>query len=104
MWNWSKPARDIPKVNYNEDSSSEDELPFISPKRPSVTRAGSPPILATPQLQDNVDEDLEQVSQTLKNIGHTKLFKQRSSLETEEEIVEGHIVGHSAEFKVEANN
>ena len=95
MWNWGgKPTRNIPSVNYKEDSSSDDDLPFISPKRPSVTRAGSPPLLAVPQLNDNVDEELEQVSQTLKNISHTKLFrKSPPKLELKEEIVEGHIFG-----------
>ena len=77
-------------MDYNENSSSDEDLPFVSPKRPSVTRAGSPQLLAVPQLRDNVDEELEQVIKTLKNIGHTKLFRQANS-ETEE-VVEGHIV------------
>ena len=68
MFGWGgKPSRNLPAVDYNEDSSSDEELPFVSPKRPSVTRAGSPALLAVPQLCDNVDEDLEQVSKTLKN-------------------------------------
>ena len=99
MFGWGgKPSRNLPAVDYNEDSSDED-LPFVSPKRPSVTRAGSPQPLAVPQLCDNVDEDLEKVSQTLKNIGHTKLFKPSSS---EEEVVEGHVVGFPANKTVKA--
>ena len=74
MFGWGgRPSRNLPTVDYNEDSSDED-LPFVSPKRPSVTRAGSPELLAVPQLSDNVDEDLEQVSQTLKNIGHCSIL------------------------------
>ena len=99
MFGWGgKPSRNLPAVDYNEDSSDED-LPFVSPKRPSVTRAGSQQLLAVPQLCDNVDEDLEKVSQTLKNIGHTKLFKPSSS---EEEVVEGHVVGFPANKTVKA--
>ena len=65
MFGWGgKPSRNLPTVDYREDTSSDEELPFVSPKRPSVTRAGSPQPLAVPQLCDNVDEDLEQVSQT----------------------------------------
>ena len=106
MWNWGgRPSRNLSPVNYKEDSSSEDDLPFISPKRPSVTRAGSPPLLAVPQLNDNVDEDLEKVSQTLKNIGHTKLFKKSPpKFESEEETVKGFIVGGPSNPKVEAGN
>ena len=98
MFGWGRPSRNLRTVDYTEDSSDED-LPFVSPKRPSVTRAGSPQLLAVPQLSDNVDEELEQVSQTLRNIGHTKLFRQTT---TEEEIVEGHIVGFPVNKKVEA--
>ena len=98
MFGWGRPSRNLPAVDYTEDSSDED-LPFVSPKRPSVTRAGSPQLLAVPQLSDNVDEELEQVSQTLRNIGHTKLFRQTT---TEEEFVEGHIVGFPVNKKVKA--
>ena len=99
MFGWGgKPSRNLPTINYNEDSS-DDDLPFVSPKRPSVTRAGSPQPLAVPQLCDNVDEDLEKVSQTLKNIGHTKLFRSASS---EEEVVEGHVVGFPVNKAVKA--
>ena len=98
MFGWGRPSRNLPTVDYTEDSSDED-LPFVSPKRPSVTRAGSPPLLAVPQLGDNVDEELEQVSQTLRNIGHTKLFRQST---TEEEFVEGHIVGFPDNKSVKA--
>ena len=101
MFGWGgKPSRNLPTVDYNEDSSSDEELPFVSPKRPSVTRAGSPTLLAVPQLCDNVDEDLEQVSKTLKNIGHTKLFRPSNS--EDEEVIEGHIVGFPANKAVKA--
>ena len=100
MFGWGgKPSRNLPTVDYKEDTSSDEELPFVSPKRPSVTRAGSPQLLAAPQLCDNVDEDLEQVSQTLKNIGHTKLFRSSNS---EEEVVEGHVVGFPTNKAVKA--
>ena len=102
MFGWGKPSRNLPAVDYTEDTSSDDDLPFVSPKRPSVTRAGSPQLLAVPQLSDNVDEDLEQVSQTLRNIGHTKLFRQIKNTESEEEVIEGHIVGLSTNTKVKA--
>ena len=93
MFGWGgKPSRNLPTVDYKEDSSSDEELPFVSPKRPSVTRAGSPPLLAVPQLNDNVDEDLEQVSQTLRNIGHTRLFRPSNS-EDDEEVIEGQVLG-----------
>ena len=46
-----------------------------------MTRAGSPQLLAVPQLSDNVDEDLDQVRQTLLNIGHTRLFRVREDPE-----------------------
>ena len=101
MFGWGgKPSRNLPTVDYNEDSSSDEDLPFVSPKRPSVTRAGSPTLLAVPQLCDNVDEDLEKVSNTLKNIGHTKLFRPSNS--EDEEVIEGHIVGFPANKAVKA--
>ena len=100
MFGWGgKPSRNLPPINYNEDSS-DDDLPFVSPKRPAVTRAGSPPLLAIPQLNDNVDEDLQQVSQTLRNIGHTKLFRPSNS--EDEEVLEGHVVGFPANKSVKA--
>ena len=104
MWNnyfSGRPKRNVPEHNYNE-SSSEEEDNFQSPERPPVTRAGSPAELAVPQLNDNVDEELQHVQQTLRNVGHTKLFRQRfkeeiKKEEDEEEIVaEGHIVGVAA--------
>ena len=65
-------------MNYNE-SSEEDEndynSPLVSPSRPPVTRAGSPVELAVPTLNDNVDEELEAVRQTLNNVGHTHTFR-----------------------------
>ena len=39
MFGWGRPSRNLPTVDYTEDSSDED-LPFVSPKRPAVTRAG----------------------------------------------------------------
>ena len=103
MFGWGgRPSRNLPTVDYNEDTSSDEDLPFVSPKRPAVTRAGSPELLAVPQLSDNVDEDLEQVSQTLKNIGHTKLFRQTSNSNKGEEIVEGHVVGFPANTNLKA--
>ena len=107
MWGW--PKRDIPKVNYRENSdsgseNSEDEL-FVSPRRPVVSRAGSPTVLAVPQLNDNVDEDLNEVSKTLKNIGHTELFRRKYSRDIKaEEVVEGVVIGDSTGAKVKAGN
>ena len=107
MWNnyfSGRPRRDVPQVNYNE--SSEDEDDFRSPGRPPVTREGSPQPLAVPQLNDNVDEDLERVAQTLHNVGHTPLFKPEfgdDGVDEEEVVEEGHIVGVAASRKVEAN-
>ena len=102
MWNNyfggnGRPRRNIPRPNYN-DSSSDDDADYKSPSRPPVTRAGSPQELAVPQLNDNVDEELEQVSQTLKNVGHTPLF--RSKFEEQEEVVEGLVVGAPVGAKV----
>ena len=79
MWNsyWSgRPRRNLPQVNYN-DSSEEDDYnsPLVSPTRPPPTRAGSPVELAVPTLNDNVDEELAAVSQTLSNVGHTHTFR-----------------------------
>ena len=101
MFGWGgKPSRNLPTVDYREDSSSDEDPPFVSPRRPAVTRAGSPQLLAVPQLNDNVDEDLEQVSQTLKNIGHTKLFRPSNS--EDKEVFEGHVVGFPANKSVKA--
>ena len=75
MWNnyWLRSRRDLPQVN----DSSEDEYdsPLVSPQRPPPTRAGSPALLAVPTLNDNVDEDLEAVAQTLNNVGHNHTFR-----------------------------
>ena len=104
MWNnyfGGRPRRDIPRRNYNEESSEEEESPLQSPARPPVSRAGSPQPLAVPTLCDNVDEDLHSVSQTLKNIGHTPLF--RPTVVKEEEVVEGFIQG-AGEVSVKAEN
>ena len=80
MWNnyWGGRARrDIPQVNYRETSSEEDDFdsPLQSPTRPVNTREGSPAELAVPQLNDNVDEELESVRTTLQNVGHTHTFR-----------------------------
>ena len=103
MWPWpGRPSRNLPQVDYNEDSSSEEDN-FVSPRRPANTRSGSPQPLAVPTLSDNVDEELEQVSQTLKNIGHTNLFK-REIVDSEEEVIEGHVAGGPEGQKVKDNN
>ena len=84
MWNnylSGRPRRDVPRVNYNESS---DEDNFQSPDRPPVTRQGSPQLLAVPQLNDNVDEDLDRVHQTLQNVGHTPLFRPKFERTREE--------------------
>ena len=80
MWNsyWSgRSRRDVPQVNYNESSEEEDDFgsPLQSPTRPVNTRQGSPVELAIPTLNDNVDEELEAVSQQLLNVGHTHTFR-----------------------------
>ena len=106
MWNnyfSGRPSRNLPQVNYNEDSHDEDEENFVSPGRPPVTRAGSPVELAVPHLNDNVDEDLEKVNQTLRNVGHTKLFRPQFKEEDEESVISGHIVGAPVGNKVEAD-
>ena len=75
MWGWNRPRRNLPEINYNESSEEEFESPVLSPARPPNTRAGSPVQLAVPTLCDNVDEELDQVNQILKNIGHTHTYK-----------------------------
>ena len=80
MWNnyWSgRSRRNVPEVNYNESSEEEDDFgsPLQSPTRPVNTRQGSPVELAVPTLNDNVDEELEAVSQQLLNVGHTHTFR-----------------------------
>ena len=72
----------MPQVNYNESSSDSSEDNFLSPERPVHTRAGSPVQLAVPHLNDNVDEELNQVRQTLQNLGHTPSFRRRASSRT----------------------
>ena len=71
MRGWGRPKRDLPEVDYNESSSSDDDLalpanafrsPLRSPQQPVHTREGSPQLLAHPTLCDNVDEVLEEVS------------------------------------------
>ena len=128
MWNsyWSgRPRRNIPQVNYNQSSDEDDfNSPLVSPSRPPPTRSGSPVELAVPTLCDNVDDELEAVSQTLRNVSHTHTFrgtKPRPDPEGgaedseepdsipaghtgEEEVVVGHISGGGNDLKVESNN
>ena len=102
MWNsyWSgRSRRDLPQVDYR-DYESSDEDDFQSPARPPVSRAGSPPLLAVPQLNDNVDEDLERVSQTLRNVGHTPLFRSRLEEEAEEKEIVTEIILHTVCFSL----
>ena len=94
MWGWTFNRRNLPEVDYNE--SSEDEDQFVSPLRPPATRAGSPHLLSIPTLSDNVDEELNEVSNTLRNIGHTKTFRkaqQKDSASEDEEVIEGKVSG-----------
>ena len=95
MWNsyWNGRARrDVPQVNYNKSSEDEEEYnsPLVSPSRPPPTRAGSPVDLALPTLSDNVDEELNLVSNTLRNVGHSHTFRgTRPEVRPEPEGVEG---------------
>ena len=106
MWGWGRPRRDLPEVNYRDYETSEDEDDFRSPQRPVNTREGSPVELAIPQLNDNVDEELDQVRQTLQNISHTPLFRQGSQSDSvaSEVVVEGHVVGSVGDNLVSADN
>ena len=134
---WFDRLRSQATVNYNEDSEeSEEDLeeglnfdsPLASPSRPVQSREGSPQELAHPTLNDNVDEELAQVSQTLLNIGHTPLFRGQNightqrlrgvpegeeagavNLEVdevveEEEVIEGLIAQPAEDLKVDADN
>ena len=72
MWPWPRARRDLPEVNYNEDTDEEEfedglnfNSPLQSPVRPLPSRAGSPELLAHPTLNDNVDEVLEDVNYKL---------------------------------------
>ena len=101
MWSWGRPKRDLPEIDYNEDSSEEDlnlpdnafDSPLQSPVRPVNTRAGSPANLAVPTLCDNVDEDLNQVQQTLRNLGHTPLFRKNQPEDSTEDEIAGEVIG-----------
>ena len=103
MWGWGRPKRDLPEINYNEDSSEEDlelpdnafDSPLQSPVRPVNTRAGSPVELSVPTLNDNVDEDLNQVQQTLRNLGHTPLFRKGQPEDNAEDTIAGNIIGQA---------
>ena len=76
MFGWGRPRRDLPPVNYAESSEDDDfesglnfKSPLQSPRRPVVTREGSPvPILGGPTLADNVDDELEEVQWKLHDI------------------------------------
>ena len=106
MWGWGRPRRNLPRVNYNDSSDDEDDFgsPIQSPNRPVNTRQGSPAELVIPQLNDNVDEDLESVRDALANIGHTHTYRgtrpQPAGREAspspevgdEEEVVQGLVV------------
>ena len=121
----------MPQVNYRDESSEDDfDSPLQSPTRPPPTRAGSPVKLAVPTLNDNVDEELEAVSRTLNNVGHTHTFRgtrpetrdrpepegveadhpeqalpHESDPDLGEEVVEeGHVVGVGVNLKVGAEN
>ena len=95
-----------------ESDDSDDDLalpnnafssPLQSPERPPQTRAGSPQLLALPTLGDNVDEELSQVSNTLRNIGHTSLFRKDQPEGAEAEEVVGFISG-APDQEVSADN
>ena len=78
MWGWGRPKRDLPPVNYAESNSSEDNFeqglnfnsPLVSPRRPVVTRQGSPlgDVEGGPTLYDNVDDILEEAQYKLHDI------------------------------------
>ena len=120
MWGWVRPSRNLPRVNYNEGSSEEEEFdsPLASPRRPVTTREGSPQPLAVPTLADNVDEDLEQVRQALQNVGHTHTFRDTRPTTgagvrvaandnrdvVSEEVVDEGLVFEVADLKVGADN
>ena len=101
MWNsyWNgRSRRNLPEVDYRDLSSEEEyDSPLVSPQRPPVTRAGSPVELAIPTLADNVDEDLNAVSQALQNVGHTHTYRNtRPSVRQDPEGVE-EVVGQVGE-------
>ena len=80
MWPFGgRPRRDLPPVNYSENSDSEEEdfeaglafaSPLQSPRRPLPTREGSPTrqVEGGPTLADNVDDDLEELQYKLHDI------------------------------------
>ena len=87
MFNW-RPKREIPQVDYNEDSSSEGEE-FVSPLRPSATRAGTP---------DSTDE-LPVVEEVLQ--GAKKVLIDEEELETIEVLTKEFRGGSPDNFEVE---
>ena len=79
LWNWGRPRRNLPEVNYAENSSTDEEdletglnfeSPLNSPRRPLPTRQGSPSgiVEGGPTLADNVDDTLEEVQWKLHDI------------------------------------
>ena len=77
MWPFGRPRRELPVVNYNEDTDSEENFedglefnsPLVSPRRPQPTREGSPvEVLGGPTLADNVDDKLEEVQWKLNDL------------------------------------
>ena len=100
MWPWpNRPSRNLPPVNYKEDSS--DDETFASPRVPYQTRAGSPVQLAVPTLNDCVDEDLEAAVAALQS---QILYRgDRSKQDWEESVTEGLIVG-GKDKELEAEN
>ena len=81
MWGWGRPKRDLPEINYNENSNSSEgeeedyesglnfNSPLQSPLRPLPSRQGSPVYVeGGPTLYDNVDDTLEEVHDKLLDI------------------------------------
>ena len=76
MFGWN--FRTLPKVNYAESDSSEEDLesglnfdsPLQTPQTPLPTREGSPVdhVEGGPTLADNVDDTLEEVNYKLGDI------------------------------------
>ena len=84
MFGWGgRPSRNLPQVDYTEDSDSDE---FVSPSRPVTTRAGSPALLAVPQLNDNVDDDLEEVAYKLHD--HQQVVEDIESLTDDLELLD----------------
>ena len=90
-WNF----RNLPKVNYADSTSSEEDLetglnfesPLQSPRRPLPTREGTPTgcVEGGPTLADNVDDTLEEANWKLYDIAVV-----REEVEEEQVIEAGH--------------